>query len=278
MPLGTLVQFMLPRWFLLPLAHLAGILSCRFDHWRRADLTENCRHILGPDASPARVRATVRRTFIHLAVNYLDLLCVPVLKRRIARLVTADTGPLDRVLDQGHGAIMVTAHIGNWDLAGVYLTTLGYPLSAVTEPIPAGWSRTFNRYRSVAGMETIPLTDRAAMARALRRNRVFTLVADRDLTRNGIRCPAFDAHRYFPKGPAAYSLKYDVPIVIGHMLFDYRPGRPPYHARMDPPLEYEPTGDRQQDIEDLTLMIARRLNELIGQHPDQWLVFRADWT
>jgi lauroyl/myristoyl acyltransferase len=53
MPLGTLVQFMLPRWFLLPLARLAGILACRFDHRRRAGATENCRHILGPDADSA---------------------------------------------------------------------------------------------------------------------------------------------------------------------------------------------------------------------------------
>ena len=278
MPLGTLVQFMLPRWFFVPLARLAGILLCRLDHRRRAGVIDNCRHILGSGADPAEVQAIVRRTFIHLAVNYLDLLRMPVLKRRVTRLVAADTGPLDRALARGRGAIMVTAHIGNWDLAGVYLTALGYRLSAVTEPIPAGWSKTFNRYRGVVGMETIPLTNRSAMVRALRRNRVFTLVADRDLTRNGVRCPAFDAHRYFPKGPAAYSLKYDVPIIIGHMLFDHRPGRPPYRARMDPPIEYEPVGDRKQDIRNLTLVVARRLNELIGQHPDQWLVFRADWV
>jgi KDO2-lipid IV(A) lauroyltransferase len=277
MPLGTLVQFALPRWFVLPLARLAGALAFRLSHRQRRRVIENQRHLLGPAAGEQEVRRSARRVFTNLATNYADLLRAPVLRRRVTNLARIDLRELDRVLAGGRGCILVTAHIGNWDLAGVCVTALGYPLSAVIEPIPAGWSRTFNRYRSTMNLETVPMNDRDAIARALSAARVFTIVADRDLTGRGLLCPAFDARRSFPRGPAAYALRYRLPLVIGYLVLNPEPGRPPYVGLIEPEVEFKPTGDMSRDIDELTRTIAARLNRVLALYPDQWLVFRANW-
>ena len=280
MPLATAVLFLLPRWFFLPVARLAGRLVYRFNRRQRRRLLDNYRHILGPDAPPGLAERTARQAFVNLATGYLDLLRVPVLRRNVVKLGDLAPGTLenlDRVLGEGRAAVLVTAHVGNWDLAGAFLAAHGYPLSAVVEPVPAGWARTFNRYRCATELEAIPIPDHRAIARAIERNRLLVLVADRDLTGRGVACPAFDARRSFPRGPATYALRHDLSVVLGYFLFQDRPGRPPYLGCVEPPFDFRPTGSADRDIEEFTNLIARALNRLIARFPDQWLVFRAGW-
>lgn len=277
MPLGTLIQFMLPRWVVIRIAALIGILANKLNHRQRERLIENYRHIWGQDTPKNVLNETARQAFKNLCVCYADLLRVPVMKKRTAFIGELDRKTIDRVLAQSRGVILVTGHIGNWDLAGVFLSALGYPISAVVEPIPRGWTKTFNRYRSACAMETIPIPERQRINRAIESKRVLALVADRDLTGRGILCPAFDAHRYFPKGPAAYSLRYDVPIVIGYFVRQQKKNGPPYIGVIEGPIEFQVTGDMDNDIKNLTALIASQLNELIRRYPDQWLVFNANW-
>jgi KDO2-lipid IV(A) lauroyltransferase len=276
MPLGTLAQFIVPRWIVERLAAPVGWLTYQLNRRGRERLIRNFRQILGPSATPAQLRRAALAAFRYLVMNYADLLRVPVLRRRVTIVAELDSVNID-VLARGRGAVLVTAHVGNWDLAGVFLCALGYPISAVVEPIPRGWTRTFNRYRNATAMETIPIPDHRAIARAVERGRLLALVADRDLTGRGIPCPSFGASRSFSKGPAAYALRYGVPVVVGHFVFQHRPGHPPYIGVISPPLKYEPTGNLDDDILAFTRLIAEELNRLIARYPEQWLVFNAGW-
>lgn len=275
--MGTLVQFMLPRWVVKPIAAFAGRIAWRLNHRQRRRLEQNLRHVMGASTPEDRIHASSLRTFQNLVMNYLDLLRGPVLRRRLTSLCEFDPALLDSVMAQGRGLMLVTGHIGNWDLAGAFLAALDYPISAVAEPIPRGWSRTFNRYRSVTSLQTIPIPDRRAIARALQNKRLLALVSDRDLTGRGLSVPAFDAKRSYPRGPAAYALRFGTPIVLGYLLFQDKPGHPPYYARVEPPLEFTPSGDSAADVDRLTGIIATQLNRLIARYPEQWLVFNAGW-
>ena len=276
MPLGTLVQFMLPRWVMVPVARVAGAMAFRLNTRGRERLMDNCRHILGPGASEQEIEAATRRLFFHYVLNVLDLLRVPVLKRRVASLVEFDSGVVDELLSRQRGVIVVTGHLGNHDLAGVYMSACGYPMSAVVEPVPGGWAKTYNRYRSATALETIPIPDRKAMLKAMHRRRMLALVSDRDLTGNGLLCPAFDSYRSYPKGAAAYALRFKAPVIVAGLMFQHVPGRRPYRMVYDE-LKYTPSADTNSDLPALTLAIAERLNDLIRRYSDQWLVFKADW-
>ncbi|MEO0077371.1 MAG: lysophospholipid acyltransferase family protein [candidate division WOR-3 bacterium] len=277
MPLCTLIQFMLPRWVVVPVARFVGWVLYHLNSRQRLRLIENYQHILGPQTTPQSLQDCALRAMIHLAVGYADLLRVPVMKRRVSQIAEFDGRHIDAVLSQGHGAVLVTPHLGNWDLAGVFMGARGYPISAVVEPIPRGWTTTFNRYRNATKMETIPIPDHRAITIALERKRLLALVADRDLTGRGIALPAFDGVRSYPKGPAVYALRHRLPVVVGYFVHQHRPGRPPYIGAIDPPLSFEPSGNMDADIVSFTRLIAHELNQLIARHPDQWLVFNAGW-
>jgi lauroyl/myristoyl acyltransferase len=276
MPLGTIVQFMLPRWAVVRIARAVAELTYRLNRKGRERLMDNCRHILGPGTPESEIRATTRRLFLHYVLNVLDVMRVPVIKRRVRALVEFDARLVDRLMAEDRGLMVVTGHIGNHDLAGVYMAASGYPISAVVEPVPGGWVKTFNRYRGATAMETIPIPDRRAMIRALHRHRMLALVSDRDLTGNGILCPAFDAYRYYPRGAAAYSLRFNAPLIVAGMVFQHEPGRRPYRM-VYKPVEFTPTGDANADVTAFARRIAAELNDLIRRFPDQWLVFNAAW-
>ena len=276
MPLGTLVQFMLPRWVMVRIARLAGTITYHLNRRGRERLMDNCRHVMGKDTPEPEIKAAARRLFIHLVTNYLDLLSIPVIRKRVTALVEFDPQAADRMMAEGRGLVVVTGHIGNHDLAGTFMAASGYPISAVFEPVPGGWADTFNRYRGATAMETIPVSDRRAMARALLRKRMLALVSDRDVTGNGMLCPAFDSYRYYPKGAAAYALRLRIPLLVAACLFQHEPGRRPYYMHYRQ-LEYTPSGDMDFDVRALTSRIADELNSIIREHPDQWLVFNGAW-
>jgi KDO2-lipid IV(A) lauroyltransferase len=276
MPVGTLLQFLLPRWFTVTVARALGPLAWRIDRRRAGALRANLSHVLGPAATPDELDRLGRRAFVHTLQSVFDLLRVPVLRRHITRLVEFDAGPLDRTLAAGRGVVVATAHIANWDLSGAFIAALGYPISAVVEPVPGGWMKTFDRYRRATAMQTIPIPDTVALRDAVRAGRVIALVADRDLTGSGITCPAFDSSRSYPRGPAYYALRNRVPVAVGIINFQDRPGRPPYFVRVEP-LHFQPSGRLGDDVEALTRLIAATLNSWIARYPDQWLVFDAGW-
>jgi KDO2-lipid IV(A) lauroyltransferase len=276
MPLGTLAQFFIPRWLTVRVARLLGPLMPGLAPRRAATVRDNLRRILGPRATADELDHLCRSTFTNLLQNTFDLLRLPVLRRRVACLAEFDRSPLDAAVSQGRGVILATAHVANWDLAGAFIAALGYPISAVVEPVPGGWMETFDRYRRATAMETIPIPDTAGLRTAVRSGRVIALVADRDLTGNGLDCPAFGASRSFPRGPAFFALRNRVPLVIGIINFQGRPGRPPYHVRVEP-VEFTPTGAFAADVDELTRRLAARLNGWVARYPDQWLVFQPGW-
>ena len=267
---------MLPRRVMVRIARVAGAIAYRLDRKGRERFMENCRHILGPGTPETEIRATTRRLFFHYILNILDLLRVPVIKRRVAALVEMDPSVVDRMMAENRGMVVVTAHIGNYDLAGVVMAAGGYPMSAVVEPVPGGWAETYNRYRGATAMETIPIQNRKAMIKALHRHRMLALVSDRDLTGNGLLCPAFDSYRYYPKGAAAYSLRFKIPLIVAGLVFQHEPGRRPYRM-VYKQLDFTPIGNMDADATALTRLIASEINDLIRRFPDQWLVFRAGW-
>uniref|UniRef100_A0A7C6A970 Lipid A biosynthesis acyltransferase n=1 Tax=candidate division WOR-3 bacterium TaxID=2052148 RepID=A0A7C6A970_UNCW3 len=278
MPLATLLQVFLPRWFTVYLARLLGIIYFFLAKKRRWLIYENMQHILGSGVTPKEIRRRTLRLFINYSICLTDLLRAPLLQReKLLSMVQFDGEKnFKQVIAKGKGVVLITAHIGNWDLAGVFLSRLGYKLVAVVEPIPQGVTQAMNRYRGIGGMELIPLTEKNSMEQVLEQKKILVLLADRDLTGRGLVLPCFDAKRSFPKGPAAFALKYEVPIILGYFVLNPKKGRP-YLGVIEPEFHFQRCGDYKEDVFNLTQLIAQRINKLISEYPCQWFVFKADW-
>ena len=184
----------------------------------------------------------------------------------------------------GEGFILVTAHLGSWEVGSM---------------LPA--TRDHRRIHVVREAETDPRAQRfiaelirrcggdlyvthfaedpqlgVAMLDALRGGEVVALQGDRP--RAGGRAaevPLFGRPFPLPVGPAALARAAGVPIVP---VFVFRAGRRHYRCAILPPIRVARTGDRQRDLEGALEGFAAGLEAAIRREPHQWFCFRKLWT
>ncbi len=177
----------------------------------------------------------------------------------------------------GTGVILVLPHVGGWEFAGAWLAARGYPPTVVVERVePAELFDWFVEVRAAMGMNVVALGPDAAatVARALRDNRVVCLLADRDLSGDGVEVSFFGEKTTLPAGPATLALRTGAPLVPVAVYF-----RPRGHhlARIGPPLPCGRTGRLRDDVGRITQDLAHRFEELIRAAPEQWHLMQPNW-
>lgn len=262
------------RFVSYQVARILACLSYLLLRQRRRILAENLRHIAQGETR------LVRETFVNFGLTYADFLAMPSMKSKEIRRIAKVRGRsnLDRALSAGKGVVLLSAHLGNWELEACYITALGYKTVGIAESLGPG-ERLFNLYsrlRTETGMKIIRLEDKRSgikALKALRRNEVLMLLGDRDITGNGVKVNFLGQEVFLPKGPAFLSLKTEAPIVT--TFFVWHNGR--YIAIIEPPIEFKKGRILEKDIQNLTQLIAKRLEREILAYPTQWYVFQMDW-
>ncbi|MCX5669448.1 MAG: lysophospholipid acyltransferase family protein [Candidatus Omnitrophica bacterium] len=183
----------------------------------------------------------------------------------------------DQALAKGKGVVVLTAHLGNWELGGVVIAQLGYPFWAVALPHKnKKVNDFFDAQRNRKGVKVIALGKavRSCMAE-IRKNHMVALVGDRDFSEKGIIIDFFGKPTHFPEGPAALSLMTGASIVPGFML---RNPDNSFTLRIEKPVEFTPSGDKIKDLADLISVYNNIIQDYIRKYPEQWYVFRRFWV
>ena len=183
---------------------------------------------------------------------------------------------INDVLSQKKGCIIVSAHLGNWELAGAVLAKLGYPLSIVALPHQdPKVNQFFNAQREFFGTTVIPTT--TAIRRCLehlRDNRLLAILAERDFTQHGIPMDFFGYPTMIPKGAAIFSLRTGAPIIPAFFI---RTQNDDYDIELLKPI-YPPVLTKAKysdsDMVDMMRQYVSIIEQEIRKHPDQWLIFR----
>jgi KDO2-lipid IV(A) lauroyltransferase len=178
----------------------------------------------------------------------------------------------------GKGVILAVPHVGGWEWAGRWIVQRGYKMSAVVEVLDNKEAyEAFTDVRRAMGVDVIPLDDRAGVAvqEALRAGHVVSLMADRDIQRNGVPVEFFGEQTTAPAGPAFFSLRVGAPIVPLAVYFTRRVDG--HHAVVRPPLALATRGALRDDIARLTQQMITEFETLIRRAPEQWHLFSPNW-
>jgi len=263
------------RFLCQQIARILALLAYLILVKRRRTFKENLKHIANIDD-----KRLVREAFLNFGLSYADFLAIPIMSKEQILKIGEPLGfyNLDKALSLGKGAIMVSAHLGNWDLGGCFTTGLGYETAAITESRGPGehFYKLYSNLRSKTGMGIIRLEDQRSITQALnvlRRNDVLILLGDRDITKDGIKVNYLGTESPLPKGPAFFSLRTGAPILPS--FFVWNKGK--YLAIMEPMIEFNKSGNLKQDIKELTQLIAKRLEKRVYEYPTQWYVFDMNW-
>ncbi len=248
---------------------------------RRSLVAANLARVRSAGGQPSTgrdLRRLVERAFVQHARYYLELLRAPHYPlERMSQIVAVDDWPsFERVLRAGP-TVLVSAHLGNFEPFGAYLAAHGFRAVAPVEEIEPVELFEFLRRRRGAGrgVDVVPLSrSRRPMLDALRRGGVIGLVADRDLSGDGLGVDFLGAPVTVPQGPATLAVLTGASVIVGRCL---RVAPERFEVRGQQ-VAWQPSGDRRADIEALTRRIASRMEADIAGAPEQWFgAFQHFW-
>jgi lauroyl/myristoyl acyltransferase len=182
-------------------------------------------------------------------------------------------------LAAGRGVVLALPHMGNYDLAGAWVTTkLEVPFTTVAERLkPETLYDRFVAYRESLGMEVLPHTGGSAfgtLARRLRAGGLVCLVADRDLSASGVEVKFFGDAARMPAGPAMLAQQTGSLLLPVTLWYD---GSDIMQGRIHTPIDVPETGTRAEKTSSMTQALADAFATGIAEHPEDWHMLQRLW-
>jgi len=285
--IGQFIALSLPLKLAYRIAILISDLHYIFADKDRLAVRENLK-VIFPEKSDReirKIRIAMFRNFAKYLVDFFRFskLDTEYIKRNIK---LENIHYFDEALSKGKGAIVLTAHLGNWELGGVVVSILGYPLWAVALPHKdKRVNNFFNSQREGKGLRVIPLGKAVRLClNLLKENKVIALVGDRDFTSKGVVMDFFGRPTFLPEGPAAFALKTGAAIVPGFML---RNRDDTFTLIIEKPLQFtlgnskihyrQEKEDQDSELTGLIKQCTTTIENYIRKYPDQWYMFRKFW-
>jgi KDO2-lipid IV(A) lauroyltransferase len=232
-----------------------------------------------PEKSGTAVLEIARNAYRHLGRTTIESALLPSIGReRVLDLVEALEGweILESAVAQGRGVILVTGHLGNWELGGAYIAARGIPVGAIvrrmTNPL---FERYLNETRRAMGTEVIHDADAVRRApRALREGKMIAFLSDQGV--KGLAStfvPFFGRPAKTPRGPAVFALRMNLPVVFGAAIRQPS-GRYRFSFEAIPVTD---TGDRDADIDRIVAAYTQVLERWVRAAPEQYFWHHRRW-
>lgn len=269
---------MMPRGAALRVGAALGTLGWRPLGIRRA-VVERQIAAAFPGIDDAEVQRIGRAAFAHLGQ-------VAVETALLARMGPADVADrfegvdgweiVDEMRAAGRGIIMVTGHLGNWELGGAYIAARGVPLDAVVRRMGNPlFDRFITRTRSRLGMTVVWDRDSVRRTpRVLRANGGVAFVMDQaGLHLASTFVPFFGRPAKTPRGPAVFALRLGAPMVFGVAL---RQPSGRYRLSFEA-IPVADTGNRDRDVDEVVARYTRVLERWVRRAPEQYFWHHRRW-
>jgi KDO2-lipid IV(A) lauroyltransferase len=268
----------LPRRATLAAGRSLGRLLGDLDRRHVAIAAGNLRHAF-PQWDEGRALRTARGVYAHFGAVLFDILWLRSRTPEQIRSLIEVRGRehVDRAMAAGRGALMITGHLGNWELHGVGHGLVFGPIHVVARPLDnPDLDRRLCEMRTMAG-NTVIYKQRALaqILRALRDGGAIAILIDQNvLPGDGIFVDFFGRKAATTTVAAALAVKTGCALVPcrTELLADGR-----YRLTYAPALEWTPSPDRQADIAALTQRLTAQIEDWVRETPDQWLWMHRRW-
>lgn len=276
--IGRYLSLKLPLKICYKVAVISADIYYFFARDDRRNLANNLKIILGTDDKKLIKRYT-KNIFRNFAKYLADFFRFAKLSRDyiLSHIIIEGKENIDKALANGKGAIMLGAHIGNWEMGAAVIASLGYSFYAI---VLSHKDKKINDFflhqRSITDVKVISVGAQLKNCfRVLRENSLLAIVGDRDFSGHGIKANFFGRPAILPKGPAFFSLRTGSPIIPTFLL---RTKEDTFRLVFEKPLESKSTGDEEADIKNLMQKYLSVIERYIKAFPDQWYAFRKVWT
>lgn len=256
-----------------------GRIGYRIDRRHRQRVLVNLAYSF-PELNEAELAALGRRSFEHFMQLAAELAMTPRLMHAdtwASHVQFRDMGETLRLLNAGTPAIVLTGHVGNWEMLGFTNALMGYPVDAVARPID---NPLINRWlmgvRERRGLRIITKFDATnRMVEVLQRGGGLGFAADQNAGHKGLFVPFFNRLASTYKSIGLLAMTQEAPIICGHARrigpgFKYEIStadiiRPRDWAAQPDPLYY------------VTARYTRAIEMMVRRAPEQYLWLHRRW-
>ena len=232
-----------------------------------------------PGMDHAEVLRIARASYQHFGRNAAEIALAPRLGRQgVLDLYTEVVGfdLIENAIAAGTGCILITGHVGNYELGGAFAAARGIPIDAIARRQA---NPLFDQYitESRGAMGMVVLHDFEAVkksARSLRSGRLVAFIADQGV--KGLAStfvPFFGRPAKTPRGPAVFAVRLGSPVVFAVSI-----RLPDGHFRFQvESIPVADTGDRERDIDTTVASYTAALERVVRQYPEQYFWQHRRW-
>lgn len=270
----------LPYGTVLGIGRLLGQFGYLVLKKRRKIAIENISNAF-PEMMDAQAKKLARGCFVHLGLVVVEILSIPRLAARpdfADRIEQRGTDKLKPLREKHGGLILVSGHIGNWEIGGVASAANGIPLASVVRRLDNPYlDRYLRRFRESTGQRIIE-KDGAflAIARGMREGFIPMILIDQNAGSDGLGVEFFGRTASTTPFAAALAVKKNWPLVVS---YSQRLDGGKRHALViDSVLSDELAGGTDEEkVYELTRLATARLEAVIRKIPEQWLWVHRRW-
>jgi KDO2-lipid IV(A) lauroyltransferase len=179
---------------------------------------------------------------------------------------------------QGRGVLILTAHLGAWELSAFAHAMYGYPMHFLARHLDNPLlDELAEQYRTLSGSRGIDKKQAARhVLHALKRGDTVGILLDLNTQpHEGVFCDFFGLSACTSPIVASLALRTGAPVVPGFLVWDET--RQKHRLHFDRPVEISDTGDLQHDVKVNTTRFNAIIEAAIRRHPDQWLWVHKRW-
>jgi KDO2-lipid IV(A) lauroyltransferase len=270
--------FLFPRKFCLALGRWLGFFFYFLDKSHRHIAHSNLSIALGKNHSPKSLKSIARSSFSHFGEVMLDLIKFSTLKEHKKSQLIAVEGAehIQNALLGKKGALLFSAHFGNWEIAPYFVSRLGN-LKVMARPLDNIFlEKELLRMRLDLGEEVIYKHKAAReILRALRENSMVAILIDQNvLDSEAVFVDFFGKAAATTPGLATFHLRTKAPIIP---VFSTPTSAHTFNIKILPPVKISLSGEHQQDVLKLTQICTKIIENQIRDHPKYWLWFHNRW-
>jgi Kdo2-lipid IVA lauroyltransferase/acyltransferase len=245
---------------------------------RRKDVDEHLSWAF-PELSAAERARLARRSYRHLGREAIVLFRYGGWKRDdvFERIEVVGLEALVEAHDRAGGVLLLSGHLGNWEVGGAALAVRDIPVDGVAKGMA---NRRFERElfgtRERLGIGVVEMAEAAReVLRSLKRGHVVAIAGDQNAHRNGVFVPFFGRPAATARGPAMFAVRTGAPVFVGFAV--RKPGWRQRYTLTIEPLRFEPTGDLEADVTAFTAAYIARVEDAVRAHPDQYFWQHKRW-
>ena len=264
--------------YLMILGRMIGTFVFLTDAPHRRIVRRNLR-FTHPHWSPEQIHRISKRVFQNLGITFLEI-CKLVSDTRddvLAKAQILGLEHLTQALDKNKGLIIVSAHIGNWELGLQYAACyLQQPIVGVAKKIRLQpLNRWVHRLRTRFGNKIIYKKGALPeMRQVLRRGGIVVLLVDQSRRSEGVDVTFLGRKVTATPAAAFLAIRCHSPVLP---IFCVRESNGQLAIHINSPLNFERTGDLHADIQSSTQIITDEVERAVRKYPDQWLWLHKRW-